>query len=404
MMNFLPQGYSFQSDSNPYQHQFISPYYGSGQYGWQYSPMAQTGPRLPTVQPGTAPPWLPPGLVATTSSGIQELSVLFDPTLASRMATAYNPWTIAYWGKPDIPAWLWPDGAAPQPVPPNVCCDFPPCVGPGGGPGGGGGGGVPGPGIEPPPNGGPVLTPGPDPVPVPTPKYIPPQPGTPKYIPPQNGRPTPTPGPQITPAPWPKSTQPNPGSPLRRGMFNSRWGRARAPVQPPLVFSTMPLPGQPSVIAANPDRVEVLRGPSLRARAPRRPRTPDCYTAPDKGACWKCCVEHSETSAGRQKCLNQCVGLPEPKPEGQPGPSLKRTAAMSRSRLNARRLSRIRSSARRRAVPALPIGVGPMRPLTSWRCYTGVCRGTDKDNLKTGDCVQGPKGHLLSCCCSTVIV
>lgn len=141
MMNFLPQGYSFESYSNPYQSQFISPYYGSGAYGWQYSPMARTAPRLPTCQPGTCPPWLPPGIVATPSSGVQELSVLFDPSLAARMATAYNPWSVPRWGKPDNPAWLWPSGAAPTVVPPNVLRDVIPVPlppgrrPPGGGPG-----------------------------------------------------------------------------------------------------------------------------------------------------------------------------------------------------------------------------------------------------------------------------
>lgn len=202
MMQFLPQGYSFESYSNPYQSQFVSPYYGSGQYGWQYSPMAQYGTRLPTCTPGTCPPWVPPGMVATPSSGVQELSVLFDPTLAARMSRAYNAWTIGVWGKPDVPAWLWPDGGWPRPVPPNVCCEVPPCVS-----------SSPGPGYYPPGTGG---------------SYPPPSSTTPQYLPPTSYQPAP---PQVA-TPVPKTSSlgvfpsgqstpsPNPGMPAR--MVRSR--------------------------------------------------------------------------------------------------------------------------------------------------------------------------------------
>lgn len=317
MMNFLPQGYSFESYSNPYQSQFVSPYYGSGQYGWQYSPMAQPGPRLPTCEPGTCPPWLPPGLIATPSSGVQELSVLFDPTLAARMATAYNPWTVAQWGKPDNPAWLWPDGAAPTPIPPNVQCDlvFPP----------GDSGPGPGPGREPVPTPGPTVRPGPSRPPTSTRPTPPPGPRITPGV-----SPIPTPGPSLTPgvSPTPKSSAPtpNPRSPLRRGMFNSRWSRARAPVQQ-IIFSTMPAP---SVVPALPNPRRVI--------APSSTRSDKCYAAPDKGACYKCCTE-GKSGAARQKCLNQCIGLPEPKPQS-PGS----TGVRSRTR----RVSRLARSARRR--------------------------------------------------------
>ena len=331
MMNFLPQGYSFESHSNPYQSQFVSPYYGSGQYGWQYSPMAQTGPRLPTCEPGTCPPWLPPGMIATPSSGVQELSVLFDPTLAARMATAYNPWTVAQWGKPDNPAWLWPDGAAPTPIPPNVQCDlvFPP----------GDSGPGPGPGREPTPTPGPTVRPGSYQPPTSTrPTRTPGPTLTPGVSPtPKSTQPIPTPGPSLTPgiSPTPKSStqSPNPRSPLRRGMFNSRWSRASAPVHPPILPS-MPTPSAatPSVRSARPSAV------TRRLVAPSGVRSDKCYAAPDKGACYKCCVE-GKSGAARQKCLNQCIGLPEPKPQS-PGMAGVRSAN--------RRVSRLARSARRR--------------------------------------------------------
>lgn len=212
MMNFLPQGYSFESYSNPYQSQFVSPYYGSGQYGWQYSPMAQPGPRLPTCEPGTCPPWLPPGIVATTSSGVQELSVLFDPTLAARMATAYNPWSVPRWGKPDNPAWMWPSGAARTPVPPNVLCDVIP-------------GSVPQGSL--PPGG---TGPGREPVPAPAPPTMTPRPTT---VPTTMQPKTPT----MRPGPAPRPTAPTAPTP--------------ATFVPPPSGSALP----------NPERVEVIRGP-----------------------------------------------------------------------------------------------------------------------------------------------
>lgn len=75
-------------------------------------------------------------------------------------------------------------------------------------------------------------------------------------------------------------------------------------------------------------------------------------------------------------------------------------------------LPRLRRSAwgQRTARPsAAPTRVAPPRPRSdpggvSWRCYNGVCRGTDADNLKTGDCVQGTRKGVPVCCCSTVFI
>lgn len=267
MMQYLPQGYSFESYSNPYQSQFVSPFYGSGQYGWQYSPMAQYSPRLPTCTPGTCPPWVPPGLIATPSSGVQELSLLFDPTLAARMSRAYNAWTLGIWGKPDIPAWLWPDGSWPQPVPPNVCCEVPPCAlpipgpgyepGPGPGNGGGGGGGYPPAGWDPGP--GSKLTP----------HY--------KGLPPTGFK-----------GPAPKPAMPIPKGP-GLGVF----------------------PGAKSTPSPNPG-------------------DPPCYQAGTKGGCVKCCYDNASSKAGLQSCLGNCVGLPDPKPEPKSWSSMLSTALPTR--------------------------------------------------------------------------
>lgn len=398
MMNFLPQGYSFQSDSNPYQHQFISTMYGSGQYGSQYSPMNQTGPRLPTCEPGTCPPWLPPGIVATPSSGVQELSVLFDPSLASRMARAYDPWSVAYWGKPDVPAWLWPDGAAPHRVPPNVMCDVPPVGVPTYVPPGGGGGGRP-------PQDGPVLTPAP--VPSSTPKFQPPSssvpgtqfqppssvPGT-QFQPAPGPRPQPTPGPTLGPGPtggtMPKST-PNPGYPLRRGMFNKNWSRAGAPSMPtglspqssPITFSSMPPPSR--VVAPQPAARKV----------------PSCHNRPDQESCVSCCASNSTTKGIFGQCKQQCVGLPPKKPEGGPSPSgTLRDRAKARVRAGAiasnpanltqtRRSGRSGRSARRRGAGEKGYVALPGRP-------RGWCGPGEHLCHKKG---PGEKSHL--CCCRT---
>jgi hypothetical protein len=335
-MNFLPQGYSFESYSNPYQSQFISPFYGSGQYGRQYSPMAQNGPRLPTCQPGTCPPWLPPGIIATPSSGVQELSVLMDPTLSSRMARAYNNWTIAYWGKPDNPAWLWPDGASTQPVPPNVFCDAVP-VPPGGG--GGGGGGRPRP---------PQLTPGP------------------------------APGPQLTPGPTvPPSSTPGPSGPTLTPGTIPKSSLTPGPSGPQI--SSMPAP---SSYPPEPN-------PWRRAN----PGVPQCGGAGNKGACFRCCTENSTSKSQRQQCLNQCVALPDPKPKRT---SISRLA-VARRRANGRMARSMGRRLRKGAVPDAR-AVRARRATGGWTAVPGDTRGWcgAGEHLCTK---KAPNGKSNFCCC-----
>lgn len=161
-------------------------------------------------------------------------------------------------------------------------------------------------------------------------------------------------------------------------MFNPRWNRARAHA-PRIMFSQMPAP--------SPGRSTVSL-PSTRGG-------PKCYTAPDKGACYKCCAENSKTKAGHQQCLNQCVSLPSPKPQGAAVVPARMRNAAAKRRASRMARSRIRRARRRGKVTTL--GAEDI----TWRCYNGVCRPED---LKSGACIEGTRKGIPSCCCNTVIV
>lgn len=99
------------------------------------------------------------------------------------------------------------------------------------------------------------------------------------------------------------------------------------------------------------------------------------------------------------------------RPLAQPNPTPMMQAPFHMPAINpTTRMPRRRGRRRPRRVtptPAAPgrIGVTPGRPLggVDWRCSAGSCKGTDAENLKTGDCVQGMRNRKLVCCCSSVI-
>lgn len=74
----------------PYQQTFATAMYGTGQYGFQYSPGASSSPSLPMRQPGTWPLHFPPGVLGTMQSSIAELSYMQDPSLVPRLSQLYG--------------------------------------------------------------------------------------------------------------------------------------------------------------------------------------------------------------------------------------------------------------------------------------------------------------------------
>lgn len=65
-------------------------------------------------------------------------------------------------------------------------------------------------------------------------------------------------------------------------------------------------------------------GPSV--AIPSAPQRLPCTARPDRGACYKCCVDRGGGKQTVKNCLSQCVTLPPPKPKSYPGKGCRNNA------------------------------------------------------------------------------